>query len=92
MGDGMKRAFAAAKATRLTPVSVGDRMVDNDPRENHSGRGRVLEIVAVYWLKVHAKDVLLWNRTNGRLYTRARIYPIGTVRRSGFTLLPRTTP
>jgi hypothetical protein len=89
MGEGLKRAVAASKATRrpLVPVRIGDRMRDNDPRENHAGRSRTLTIVVVNDYTVRAHDDAD-RRLRSRKYDRARIHPVGSVRRSGFTLLP----
>lgn len=76
----------------LVPVQIGDRMRDNDPRcgEIYGGE-RVLQIVEVNAGTVRAAEVLrdatVMERC--RQYDRSRIYPAGTVRRSGFTLLPK---
>jgi hypothetical protein len=87
MAEGLKLARAATKATRqpLVDVRVGDRMRDNDPRENHLRRTLTIVVVNPYTVRAHDdRD----RRLRSRQYNRSRIYPIGTVRRSGFTLLP----
>lgn len=87
MGDGLKQARAATRTpwSERGPVVVGDRM----RRDTGKDTGLIYTVVELLPNGVRA-EAGYSNGAEWYEFIRAdRIHPAGTVRRSGFTLLPK---